>query len=127
MPPVNISLHQTTSVTAVDDGAVYSVTSVVENASGIDPALFVFKTDTQRFDHYATLADLANVPTSLDVAVVERLSFYRQSRLTRAWPTLRLMQDDLMVTRARLTRVVREASFSQDSAVIDEVLEISAG
>ena len=127
MPPVSLTLHQTTRVTPGSNGASYDATHVVEVSFGIDKAVFVFKADTQRFDHYATPADLEVVTTSRDLAVADRQPFYRQDQLARSWPTLRLMQDDVAITRARLAGLVREVSSSQGAAVIDETIEIKVG
>jgi hypothetical protein len=127
MPAVSLTLHQTTLVTPASDGASYQATSLVEASFGIDKAVFVFKTDTQGFDHYATPADLETVPTSRDLALAERLPFYRQDGLTRVWPTLSLMQDDIVVTRSRLQGLVREVSQAVGPAVIDVVTVIEAG
>lgn len=127
MLAVSISLRQTTSVTQNDNGASYQATSVVEAAQGIERALFVYRTDTQRFDHYATSADLATVTTSLDLAIANRLSFYRQEILTRAWPSLDLMQDDLAMTERRLRALASEVSQRGSAAVIDKLVVIEAG
>lgn len=127
MSAVSLTLHQTTSVTPASGGASYQATSVVEASFGIDKAVFVFKTDTQGFDHYATPADLESVPVSRDLALAERLPFYRQDSLTRTWPTLSLMQDDVVVTRSRLQGLIREVSRSLGPAVIDVVTVVEAG
>jgi hypothetical protein len=127
MSAVSLTLHQTTTVTPASGGASYQATSVVEAAFGIDKAVFVFRTDTQGFDHHATPADLETVTTSRDLALAERQPFYRQDRLTRTWPTLSLMQDDVAVTRSRLRGLVREVSQAVGPAVIDMVTVIEAG
>jgi hypothetical protein len=127
MSAVSLTLHQTTSVTQNDNGASYQATNVVEAARGIEREVFVYRTDTKGFDHYATPADLATVPTSLELAVVERLPFYRQDSLTRKWPTLGLMQDDLAMTEARLRGLAREVSQRGAAAVIDKTVDIEVG
>lgn len=127
MATVSISLRQTTQVTSNDSGASYQATSVVEATRGIDRALFVYRTDTQRFDHYATPADLATIPTSLDLATANRLPFYRKENLTRVWPSLELMEDDIAMTEARLRGLAREVSERGSASVIDKVLEIEVG
>lgn len=127
MAAVSISLHQTTQVTSDDDGASYQVTNVVESARGIDRELFVYRTDTQRFDHYATPADLAVIPTSLDLATANRLPFYRQESLTRSWPSLELMQADVAMTESRLRGLAWEVSERGAASVIDKVVEIEVG
>lgn len=124
MSTVSLTLHQTSLATPNDNGASYQATSVVEAARGIERALFVYRTDTQRFDHYATPADLATVPTSLDLAMASRLPFYRQDNLTRTWPTLGLMQDDLVATETRLRKLVREVAARGSAAATDKIIEI---
>lgn len=127
MAAVSISLRQTTQVTSNDGGASYQATNVVEATRGIDRALFVYRTDTQRFDHYATPADLATIPTSLDLSSASRLPFYRQESLTRIWPSLELMQADLADTEARLRGLAREVSEHGSASVIDKVVDIEVG
>lgn len=127
MSAVSLTLHQTTSVMQNPNGALYQATSVVEAAHGIEREVFVYRTDTQGFDHYATPADLATVPTSLELAVIERAPFYRQGSLTRKWPTLGLMQDDLAMTEARLRGLAREVSQRGVAAVIDKIVNIEVG
>lgn len=127
MPAVSLTLHQTTMVTPASGRTSYQATNVVEASFGIDKAVFVFRTDTQGFDHYATPADLETVSTSRDLALAERQSFYRQDRLSRTWPTLSLMQDDVAVTRSRLRGLAREVSQALGPAAIDTVTVIEAG
>ncbi len=124
MAAVSISLRQTTQVTSNDNGAAYQATNVVESASGIDRELFVYRTDTHKFDHYATSADLATIPTSPDVATANRLPFYRQDHFTRIWPNLELMQADLADTQGRLRNLAREVSVLGAASVIDRVVQI---
>ncbi len=124
---MSISLRQTTQVTSNDNGVAYQVTNVVEATRGIGRELFVYRTDTQGFDHYATPADLATVPTSLDLSRANRLPFYRQENLTRVWPSLELMQADLADAEARLRDLAREVSERGSASVIDKVVEIEVG
>lgn len=127
MPAVSLTLRQTTSVTQNDNGASYQAASVIEASHGIEREVFVYRTDTKGFDHYATPADLATVPTSLELAIVDRLPFYRQDRLTRKWPSLGLMQDDLAVTEARLRGLAREVAERGSAAVVDKIIDIEVG
>lgn len=127
MAAVSISLRQTTLVTSNDAGASYQATSVVEATHGIARELFVYLADTKRFDHYATPADLATIPASLELAVENKLPFYRQESLTRVWPSLGLMQDDVALTETRLRGLALEVSARGSAAVIDKVVEIEVG
>lgn len=127
MAAVSITLRQTTLVTSNDAGASYQATNVVEAARGIARELFVYRTDTQRFDHYATPADLATIPISRELAMSERLPFYRQVTLTRIWPSLALMQNDVALTEARLRSLAREVSEDGSASTIDKIVEIEVG
>lgn len=124
---VSISLRQITQVTSNDNGASYQATSVVEAARGIDRALFVYRTDTRRFDHYATPADLVTVPISLELAVKNSLPFYRQDNLTRVWLSPGLMQDDIVMTETRLRSLAQEMSDRGSASVIDKLVQIEVG
>lgn len=127
MSTVNLTLRQTTVPSTVDNGANYTVTNTVTAAIGISPAVFVFKTETGAFDHYATPADMDALPTSQVDASIAGLGFYRQPSVQRVWTTISAMNDDLTITKARLSALAREVSQVQDSLTIDQTTEIQAG
>lgn len=104
---VTIQLRQVTSVV---DGPLYRVKNTVEKASGISSALFVFKTITQKFDHYATVADLENYPDNYDDAQSEGSTFYRLPEVIRDWDTIDDMLEDMRVTKQRLQAVVNDVT-----------------
>ncbi len=127
MPSVNLTLRQTAVPSATSGAASYSVTNTVVSSVGISPAVFVFKTETGKFDHYATPPDMDSLPASREEAVVAGLGFYRQSAVQRVWPTISAMNEDLAVTRARLAGLAREVSKIQGALTIDQTVEIQAG
>lgn len=127
MSTVSLTLHQTSTSTNVEGGASYLVTNVVTASFGVDKSVFVFKTDTGKFSHYATPADMEALPTSQEVAVADDALFYRQSSLARTWTTISEMNDDLSLTKSRLQSLAREVSKIQGSAIVDQVVEIRAG
>lgn len=127
MTTVSLTLHQTAVPATVNGGASYTVTNEVTASVGISPAVFVFKTDTGKFDHYATPADLEGLPDSQAQAVADGKGFYRQPAVTRVWPTISAMNEDLAMTQTRLNSLVREVSKIQGSLTVDRVVEIQAG
>lgn len=127
MPSVSLTLHQTNDPATVLGGAQYTVTNEIIASIGIDPAVFVFKTETGEFDRYATAADLDALPTSQTLAVVDSIAYYRLTRVTRVWTTISAMQDDLAMTRRRLNSLAREVAQLQADLTIDQTIEIKAG
>lgn len=127
MSSVSLTLRQTVATTVVSGGATYQVTNAVTTSTGIDPAVFVFKTDTQAFDHYATAPDMDALPDTWEAAVAAGLGFYRQSSVSRTWTTISAMNDDLSITKARLGALAREVSQLQGAIVSDQTVVISAG
>lgn len=128
MPSVSLTLRQTTvPTTTIDGGANYAVTNIVTASIGISPAVFVFKTDTSKFDHHATPVDMDTLPTTQIDAVSAGLGFYRQSSVMRVWTTIAAMNDDLALTKSRLASLARETSQIQNSLVVDQTTTIQAG
>ncbi len=127
MSSVSLTLRQTVQTSVVSGGASYVVTNVVESSTGIDPSVFVFKTDTQAFDHYATAPEMDSLPNSWEAAAAAGLGFYRLSSVTRTWTTISAMNEDLSLTKARLGALARETSQIQGAIVTDQTTVISAG
>lgn len=124
MAVVTYQLRQQTSI---QDGPLYRVNNTVVSAVGSSPAVFVYKTETKKFDHYATVADLEAWPDSYDEAVVFDKDFYCQPSVQRDWPTIQAMNDDLAVTVARVTRLAKQLSAVQGSVTIDRTVTITEG
>lgn len=127
MSSVSLTLRQTVQTSAVAGGASYAVTNVITDSTGIDPGVFVFKTDTKLFDHYATAPEMDSVPSSWEAAAAVGAGFYRQPSVTRTWTTISAMNEDLSVTKARLGTLAREVSQIQGAIVTDQTTVISAG
>lgn len=121
---VSVQLHQ---VTSVQDGPAYRVKSEVLSAVGMQPEVFVYKTATQVFDHYATVADMELYPQTLQEAQLAALPFYRQASVQRDWPTASLMQSDLDMTQARVQDLVIQMASLEQNVVVDQTLTISSG
>ena len=126
MPTVSLTLHQTAVPATVSGGATYTVTNEITASVGISPAVFVFKTDTGVFDHYATPPDMEALPASQAEAVAAGLPFYRQPGVTRVWTTISAMEEDLALTQTRLNGLVRETSQIQGSLTIDRSVVLQA-
>lgn len=124
MAVVTYQLRQQTSV---QDGPLYRVNNSITEAVGSSPAVFVYKTDTLAFDHYATVADLETWPDSYDQAIVLGAGFYRLSSVQRDWPTIQRMNEDLGLTVARVTGLAKQLSAVQGSVTIDRTVTITEG
>lgn len=97
---VSFSLRQ---ITSIETGPLYRVNNTVEAATDAPLQVFVFKTTTQKFDHYATVADLETYPDNYADAVAGNVPFYRLATVTRDWGTVQEMEDDVQMTKDRLT------------------------
>lgn len=124
MSIVTYKLHQATSIEA---GPLYQVKNEVLEAVGSSAAVFVYKTDTKAFSHYATVADLEEWPDSYESAVQGSKDFYRQPSVTRGWKTIEEMNKDLAVTLARVRGLAQELGAVQGSVTIDRTITISGG
>lgn len=121
--PVSFSLSQNTTVI---DGPLYRVNNEVSTASGASPAVFVFKTLTQEFSHYATVADLEAYPDTYAQAANDGAAFYRQTSVTRDWETVALREADLTLTKSRLQFLANELNALQDSLVSNTTTVITS-
>lgn len=124
MSVVTYELHQ---ITSIQDGLLYRVKNEVLVSIGSSPAVFVYKTDGQKFSHYAVVADMEQWPDTYDQAVVAGADFYRAVSVTRDWSTITEMNKDLDVTRARVQALAKELAAVQGSVVIDRTVVISGG
>jgi len=73
---VRVDLKQTKTI---EPGPVYRVTNLVTYAQDIPSKIFVFNTDTQLFEHVATLWDLQNYPLTQTEAINNAIAYYLAS------------------------------------------------
>jgi hypothetical protein len=121
---VSVDIRQQT---ATLDGPLYQVKSSVVAATGISSALFVFKAATDAFDHFATLADLSRYPDTKAAALTQGLGFYRLAAVQRNWPTVDLMNQDLMITIERMQAVVDEWNAGNTTVALDRTITLTSG
>lgn len=126
---VSLTLNQVTAIVTPTPPAtapIYQVANAITVADGIDAAVFVFKTINQTFDHYAFAADMEQWPNTYDAANTAGLPFYRQSAVTRNWPSIDQMQADLAITKSRLQALCNDMVLVQAGIVINETTIITA-
>lgn len=111
---VSFTLQQTT---AIVDTNKYQVTNTVVAAVGADSSVYVFKTVTQCFSHYASAADVLQWPTGYDVASLIGAAFYRLPNVTRTWDTVRRMNQDLAYSLYRAQSLANELTEQQGPLV----------
>lgn len=121
---VSLELNQVTSVV---DGPLYRVKNTVVAATNMQKEVFVFKTATKKFDHYATVADMNAWPDNYDDAKNQNATFYRAAIVQRDWKTTNDMQSDVEITRARLGSLVQQMNALNGSVNSDTTTIISAG
>lgn len=104
---VSFSLRQ---IRSVQPGPLYRVNNSVDAATDASPAVFVFKTLTQEFSHYATVADLEAYPDNYIDAVADDLPFYRLVEVQRDWETAAEQETDVTMTLARIQFLANDLS-----------------
>jgi hypothetical protein len=107
---VSFSLRQITSVVT---GPLYRVNNTVDAATDAPIQIFVFKTLTQVFSHYATVADLETYPDTYAEAVADDLAFYRLAEVERDWETIEEMESDVAMTQSRVQFLANELNAVQ--------------
>ena len=80
----------------------------ISAATDASPAVFVFKTLTQEFSHYATVLDLETYPDNYEDAVADDLAFYRLAEVQRDWETVAEQETDVTMTQARVQFLANE-------------------
>lgn len=122
---VSFSLHQVTSyVDQANAAPLYRVVNQVSESSGASPAVFVYKTVTKAFDHYASAADMERWPDNYEEAQLKNLAFYRVNSVSRTWKTLQEMQEDLDMTLARVRSLAKELTAQRTVIALDRVTVI---
>lgn len=113
---ITFSLHQATEIVT---GSTYQVTNRVVMAEGASSAVYVYKTLTQEFSHYAAAVDMERYPDTYEVATVTAAPFYRLPVVVRTWDTVAMMDQDLTVSLRRLQYLADELNTYQGALVID--------
>lgn len=119
---VSFSLRQITSVVS---GPLYRVNNTVDDATDASTAVFVFKTTTEEFSHYATVADLETYPDTLAEAQADDAAFYRLATVERDWDTVEDMEADVAMTKSRVQFLANElnalhAGIASDTTTVIE-------
>lgn len=108
---VSLTLKQTSSIV---DGTTYRVKHEITAAAGISSAVFVFKTVTQEFDHFARVADMSEYPDTYEVALADGKTFYRLDTVQRDHSTATLAELDLTIARERMKLLAVDMQSVQD-------------
>jgi len=112
---VSFTLRQVTSI----EDTVYRVINTVTAAEGASPAVYVYKTVSQTYSHYAAAADMEIWPDSYTTAQLLGVTFYRLATLSRTWPTVRERNADLTESVRRLQALADELNAQQGTLVLD--------
>ena len=75
----SITHTQTRSLQA---GSIYRVVDSISASTTIDPSLFVFSTDSQKYNRVATVLDLAVLLDTYAAAVTAGAAYYRLAEVT---------------------------------------------
>ena len=122
---VTFALHQVTSyVDQANAAPLYRVVNQVTESTGASPAVFVYKTATQVFEHHATAADMDRWPDNHEEAVVNNHAFYRVSSVSRTWETLAEMYEDLDYTLQRVRSLANELTAQRGEIAVERITQI---
>ncbi len=126
---VSLTLRQATAVLPPIPPAtapVYRVKAEITDAMNIDEAVFVYATASRQFSHYATVADLERWANDRTQAMTNGDPFYRLSTVSRDWPTVALLTEDLKLARNRLQLLVNEMNAAELGVLLDVTTIISS-
>lgn len=119
---VSFSLRQ---IATAHDGPIYRVKNQITSATNASPSVFVFKTATQTFSHYASVADMDTYPDSYAAAVAAVAAFYRLTEVTRDWDTVAERNADVDLSRARVQALASDLSQLADTLTFDTTTVIT--
>lgn len=106
---VRFTIRQTTTeVPQTGDAPLYRVANQVISAIGASPSVFVHRTDTGAFDHYANAGDMDRWSDSREEALMHGHGFYRLDTVSRTWTSLGEVHMDLDTTLRRVRALARE-------------------
>ena len=103
---VTIDLTQTQTIIpgeTEEDGPQYRVTNLVTRSEGISRAIFVMNTETDVFEHVATVWHMNYVPGSKEEAQLEGSPYYRADTAYRQYDSVGIAIDFAEYTRARVS------------------------
>lgn len=121
----SFSLRQVTSfVDQANTAPLYRVANEVTASVGASLNVFVYSAATQKFDHYASAADMEQWPATYEEAVINNLAFYRASSVTRDWETIEGMYEDLDYTLQRIQSLANELTKQRGVITIDRTTQI---
>lgn len=117
---VTFTLHQATSyVDQANAAPLYRVVNQVTESTGASPAVFVYKTATQEYEHHASAADMERWPDNYEAAVVDNLAFYRVTNVSRTWETLAEAYADLDETLLRVRSLANELTAQRGTIAVE--------
>ena len=108
---VRLEIHQDR---AVIEGPVYQVTTRVTYASGINRNIFVFNTETQDFEHVATVYDMETFPADRDEAILGLIAYYRKDVAIVGYTEETTAIDAADYTRERIGYLATQYQLAQE-------------
>jgi hypothetical protein len=81
---VEIKLKQTRTI---EEGPIYKVKTEVTEHTDIEAEIFVFSTETQNFEHVATVWDMEHYPKTREEALEAHQNYYRLDEATVGYET----------------------------------------
>ena len=92
----------------VEEGPLYKVTNTVNTATGIEDEIFVMNTETQAFEHVATVYDMGHWLKERDDAIEEDDMYYRASICYKEYESLQDAEDFGDYTSGRVEYLVNQ-------------------
>ena len=105
---ITIELRQTQEV--IPGVPMYRVTNKVTRSIGIEREIFVMNTETDYFEHVATVWHIDNTPASKEEATVIGSPYYLSDEAYREYPSIETALEFAVYTRSRTEGLARAYS-----------------
>lgn len=109
-------------ITSVLDGPIYRVRNEVTAAENASTSVFVYRTSTAEFDHYASARDMTLWPDSRAAAQTAGLEYYRQTFVQRDWESVTELVSDVNLSWERVQLLASELTEEAGLLTIDRTL-----
>jgi len=100
---IHLDLKQTK---IIEPDSVFCVENEVTYAHGIVPEIFIHNTETEVFEHVATVYDLENYPDSRTEAIDEQSPYYRKATAFKEFETVQTAENFTEYTYNRVRALV---------------------
>ena len=101
----------------VIEGPLFRVTTEVTYAQGIDKNVFVFNTETDVFEHVATVYGMDTYPASRSEATLEGMPFYRNYNVTVDYTNETTASKAAVYTRQSVSNLTKQYALVSEAFI----------